>query len=166
MKKSSFQTNGARLFPFEFRISELSFSDSELKTESGKLSLKLPEKELGLSKDLTQARQKKRNRSGKPNTTFSWAPKRNILTWFDSPDAPLQKYTSTFFKLFFFAEKIDFYWAHLLNSQVLFQYLCEFCSECVENRRMEVKTDADTSEHFGEVRNEGGAGGGAGLIGF
>ena len=42
-KKSSFQTNGASLFPFEFRISKLSFSDSELKTESEKLSLKVPE---------------------------------------------------------------------------------------------------------------------------
>ena len=42
-EKSSFQTNGASLFPFEFRISKLSFSDSELKTESEKLSLKVPE---------------------------------------------------------------------------------------------------------------------------
>jgi len=115
----------------------------------------VPEQELGFSKDPKQARLKNSDRSGKPNTTFSWAPKRNILTWFDSPEAPLQKYRSTFLKFFFFAEKIDFYWAHLLNSQVLFQYLCEFCSECVENRRKEVKTDADTSEHFGEVGNWG-----------
>jgi hypothetical protein len=55
VKKSSFQTNGASLFPFEFRISKLSFSDSELKTESEKLSFKVPEQELGFSQDPKQA---------------------------------------------------------------------------------------------------------------
>jgi hypothetical protein len=71
VKKSSFQTNGASLFPFEFRISKLSFSDSELKTESEKLSLKVPEQEMSFSQDPKQARLKNPNRSGKPNTTFS-----------------------------------------------------------------------------------------------
>ena len=101
VKKSSFQTNGASLFPFEFRSSKLSFSDSELKAESEKLSLKVSDQEIDSPQDPKGARLKNPNRSGKPNTTFSLAPRSNILTWFDSPDAPLQKYTCTFFKIFF-----------------------------------------------------------------
>ena len=158
MKKSSFQTNGASLFPFEFRSSKLSFSNSELKAESEKLSLKVSEQEIDSPQDPKGARLKNPNRSGKPNTTFSLAPRSNILTWFDAPDAPLQKYTCTFLKFFFFAEKIDFYWAPLSNGQVLFQYFCESCFECFENRRGEVKIDADACEHLGDVANGWGRG--------
>ncbi len=150
VKKSSFQTNAPSFFPFEFRISKLSFSDSELKAESEKLSLKVPERELDLSKCAKQAWLKNSNRFRKPNTTFSWAPKSNILTWFDSPETPLQKYTSTFLKFFFFAEKIDFHLTELLNRQIPCTFYANLCSVSVENKQKRFKTNADHPELFGE----------------
>ena len=52
VKKSSFQRNGASLFPFKFRISKLSFSDTELKAESENLNFKVLERQLDLAKGL------------------------------------------------------------------------------------------------------------------
>ena len=52
VKKSTFQTNGASLFPFQFRISKLSFSDTELKAESENLNFKVLERQLDLAKGL------------------------------------------------------------------------------------------------------------------
>ena len=71
MKKSSFQRNGASLFPFEFRISKLSFSDTELKAESENVNIKVLERQLDLSKGVKQARLKNPDQSGTSNTTFS-----------------------------------------------------------------------------------------------
>ena len=126
--------------PFEFCILKLSFSDSELKAESEKLSLKVLEQELDFAKGSKEARLKKLNQFGKPNTAFSWALKCNILTWFDSPDTPLQKYTCRFLKLFFFAEKIDFYWAPLSDAQVLSTIFTNFALEVSKIDVMRLKS--------------------------